>query len=150
LITKLAKKIYVRDYDLIDNKKLKDKIEFFPDTSLFVYDDINLQNYTWHYKTKQEKYIIVNVNKKAENFFEKVEKIVDDYYYRKDYIVYFAWICKSPKDNDIIYYYKLKEKYKSIRLLDYEKDFWHFIDILADAEKIWTTRLHLFLVSFYL
>ena len=149
LLTKLAKKIYVRDYYLIDNKKLKDKIEFFPDTSLFVYDDINLQNYTWNYKTKKEKYIIVNVNKKAENFFEEVEKIVDNYY-RKDYIIYFAWICKSPKDNDIVYYHKLKEKYKSIRLLDYEKDFWYFIDILANAEKIWATRLHLFLISFYL
>ena len=149
LLTKLAKKIYVRDYDLIGNKKLKDKIEFFPDTSLFVYDDVNLQNYNWHYKTQQKKYIVVNVNKKAENFFQEVEIIVDNYY-RKDYIVYFAWICKSPKDNDIIYYHKLKKKYNSIRLLDYEKNFWNFIKILADAEKIFTTRLHLFLVSFYL
>ncbi len=149
LLLKNTNKIYARDYGLKDQTKIKNKLEFFPDTSIFVYDDIDLENYTWNYTTKEEKYIIVNVNKKAENFFEKVENVVDEYY-RNDYVVYFAWICKSEKDNDIIYYHRLKEKYKSIKLLDYEKDFWYFIDVLANAEKVFTTRLHLFLISFYL
>jgi len=148
ILVYLAKKIYVRDYDLIDNKKFKDKIQFFPDTSIFVYDDINLQNYTWNYNTREENYIIININKKAEKFYNEIEKILDEYY-RKNYIVYFAWICKSPKDNDIVYYHRLKEKYASIKLLDYEK-IWQFIDILAKSKEIFTTRLHLFLVSFYL
>lgn len=149
ILLKNTNKIYVRDYGLENETKLKDKLEFFPDTSIFVYDDIDLVNYTWNYETEEKKYIIVNVNKKADNFFEKIKEIVDEYY-RNDYIIYFAWICKSEKDNDIIYYHKLKDTYKSIRLLDYEKDFWCFIDIISKAEKVFTTRLHLFLISFYL
>jgi len=149
ILIKKAEKIYARDYELIQTNYLVSKMEFFPDTSFFVYDDVNINNYKWNnLHTEKWKYVIVNLNKKAKNFYNKIEEIVDKYY-KDAYIVYFARICKSPKDDDIIYYHKLKEKYPSIKILDWE-NFVNFIKILSWAEKVFTTRLHLFLVSYYL
>ena len=167
ILTKKAEKIYVRDYDLIENWKLKienvklkkqsqqyfHKIEFFPDTSFFAIlnnEDykLDLDNYRWVRETEKKDYIIVNINKKAEQFYDKIYDIVEENY-RNDKDIYFAWICKSPADDDIVYYHKLKKDFPWIKLLDWE-DFYLFLDVLAKAEKVYTTRLHLFLVSYYL
>ena len=150
VLTKKAEKLLVRDYDLLNSKnKLLYKTFFFPDTSIFVYDNIDLKNYKWNIEKKERKsYIVVNVNKKAEQFLPQIEEKIKQFY-NKNYDVYFAEICKSPKDMDLKYYKILKEKFPNIKLLDWEN--WdEFIDILLQAEKVFTTRLHLFLISFYL
>jgi polysaccharide pyruvyl transferase WcaK-like protein len=48
-----------------------------------------------------------------------------------------------------VYYHKLKKEYLSLKLLDWE-NFGEFLNILKKSEKVFTTRLHLFLVSYYL
>ena len=173
ILTKKSEKIYVRDYDLLEkldkNNKLLKKIEFFPDTSLFVCDYRDEKNYKWLVDFSEEKiidtdkngylveidskdvethFIVVNLNKKAEQFYEKIFEKIDEYY-RQDYEIYFVPVCKSPSDMDIVYYHKLKEKFPALKLLDWE-NWYDFIQKLAKAEKVFTTRLHLFLVSYYL
>ena len=128
-------------------------ISFFPDTSFFAIlnnEDykLDLDNYRWVREAEKKDYIIVNINKKAEQFYDKIYNIVEENY-RNSKEIYFAWICKSPADDDIIYYHKLKKDFPWIKLLDWE-DFYLFLDVLAKAEKVYTTRLHLFLVSYYL
>jgi len=150
ILMKKSIKNFIRDFDLLNDKnyKYKFKTVFFPDTSFFVYDDINYKNYTWNIKTEKENMIVVNINRKAEQFYEKIYKIVEENYNNWKNI-YFAWICKSPKDNDIRYFEKLKLDFPNIKLLDWE-DFYWFIKTLSKAESVYTTRLHLFLVSYYL
>jgi len=156
ILVKKSEKIYVRDNDLLDKEiSFKNKIQFFPDTSFFalLWDekyDLDCKNYKWIYKNEIEKsdYIIVNINKKAEKFYDDIYKIVEENY-RKWITIYFAWICKSPADDDIVYYHKLKKDFPWLKLLDFE-NFYNFLDILQKAEKVHTTRLHLFLVSYYL
>jgi len=145
-----AEKIYTRDYDLV--WKI-DKVEFFPDTSLYVMlwskkYIVDEKNYKWLNNTEKQDWIVVNINKKAEKFFPEIENIVENFY-RQWKNVYFARVCKSPLDDDIVYYHKLKQKFVWIKLLDWE-DFFVFLKILECAEKVYTTRLHLFLISFYL
>lgn len=151
VLMKNAKKLYVRDYDLIDKWEFKNKIKFFPDTSFFVFDNYNLNDYSWKFeinKTKEKK-IIININKKAERFWNDILEIISKYK-KKWYDVYFARICKSPKDNDLNYYNKLLEKFDYIKLLDYEKDFRFFLKELKNSEKVFWSRLHLFLICYYL
>ena len=139
----------------LTNSQISSKIEFFPDTSFFVMlwnDDfeLDLENYKWipKFSVGKSNIIIVNINKKAENFYDEIYKIVDKYY-RQWVDVYFARICKSPADDDIVYYRRLKKEFLSLKLLDWE-DFDSFVKILLKADKVYTTRLHLFLVSYYL
>jgi len=155
ILIKKAEKLFVRDYDLLENKNLKfyDKIQFFPDTSFFTTLNnprykLDYKNYKWVYEDEKQDYIIVNINKKAEQFYDDIYKIVEENY-KNGKTIYFAWICKSPADDDIVYYYKLKKSFSWIKLLDWE-DFYSFLSILQKAEKVYTTRLHLFLVSYYL
>ena len=174
ILMKKAEKVYVRDKELVGdleikgdfgdykNKKFQSpqspknlQISFFPDTSFFVMlwnDDfeLDLENYRWIPKFSVEKsnMIVVNINKKAEKFYDEIYEIVDKYY-RQGVDIYFARICKSPADDDIVYYHKLKKDFLSLKLLDWE-DFDKFIKILIRADKVYTTRLHLFLISYYL
>jgi len=174
ILTWVAKKLYVRDKDLFEkldkNDSLVKKLEFFPDTSLFVCDFVDLTNYKWLInfsgdekiidkdkdgylvETEANKvstpFIVINLNKKAEKFYDEVYKIVDSYY-RQDYEVYFVPVCKSPTDMDIVYYHRLKEKIPALKLLDWE-NWYDFIKRLQQADKVFTTRLHLFLISYYL
>lgn len=158
IMIKKTKKLLVRDYDLQNSKNtpqyIKDKTQFFPDTSIFVpledkYFNIDLEKYKWNYKNKEiKKIIVININKRADNFYNEIYEITNKYY-RDNYEVYFAWICKSPKDSDIRYYHKLKKDFQSLKLLDRE-NWWNFIEILSKAEKVYSTRLHLFLISYYL
>lgn len=143
-------KIYLRDLDLIERWFLPNKLEFFPDTSFFVYDDLDFQDYRWNLpKTKKSKSIIINSNKKAERFNDKILSKISTYV-NNGYKIYFARICKSPNDNDIKYFQEFKKVFPSIELLDYEKDFNSFLEMLKSSEKVFCTRLHLFLISHYL
>lgn len=155
ILTKKAKKLFLRDYEFQNWPwwKLKEKSVFFPDTSIFVYDDVDLKNYKWNTSNLLDdnfsnKFIVINVNKRAEKFLDEIEEKIE-FYYKNNYDIYFVPVCKSPKDQDIVYYHRFKKKYVSMKLLEWE-DFNNFIKILAKAEKVFTTRLHLFLVAFYL
>jgi hypothetical protein len=165
ILNKKAKKLLVRDYDLQNSKHtpkwLKNKVEFFPDTSIFVYDNIDLKNYKWKHNFKNEQkiietdknwylenntekkeytpYIVINVNKRAEKFLDKIKEIIDKYKQNCD--IYFVPVCKSPKDMDIKYYHMLKENYPAMKLLDWEN--WEkFIEKLALAEQVYTCLLY--------
>jgi len=144
----IPKKIWNKIPFFIMWKKAK---KIFPDTSIFTtlwQNKIDLKKYKWNIKNEKEKIIIININKRAEKFYNEIHKITDKYY-RDNYTIYFSWICKSPKDSDIKYYHKLKKDFKNLELLDWE-DWWNFINILSKAEAVYTTRLHLFLISYYL
>jgi len=155
IMWKKAKKLFVRDFDLQNSNTtpqyIKKKTIFFPDTSIFTVlwkTNIDLENYKWDITNKKEKIIIININKRAEQFYNEIYKITDKYY-RNNYDIYFAWICKSPKDSDINYYHKLKKDFSSLKLLDRE-NWQNFINILSKSEAVYSTRLHLFLISYYL
>jgi len=149
---KKAKKIYIRDFDLL--KLNNSKVKFYPDSSLYAVDgfenyQIDEKNFKWIYKPcEKNKQIVININKKAEQFFDEIREKIN-YFYRNNYEIYFARICKSPTDDDIVYYHKLKTEYLSLKLLDWE-NFEEFLNILKKSEKVFTTRLHLFLISYYL
>lgn len=150
LLTFFSEKIYTRDRDLLDGGFLPDKIEFFPDTSFFIYDKLDFANYRWDLHAEDtNKSIIVNLNKKAEKFKDEIYSKINTYA-SKNYKIYFAYICKSPNDDDIQYFNDLKKTFPNIELLDYEPDFWDFTKHLKKSEKIFCSRLHLFLVSHYL
>ncbi len=155
ILTKKSIKIFVRD-NWLKNTKLEWKTEFFKDTSFFV--PLKQNYYSLDYKSNKrinkenfstKKQIIVNCNKKADKHFNEIKEITEKYY-KQNYDVWFARICKSYKDNDIVYYQELKKIFPNVKLLDRENNFYGFCKKLEESEIVFATRLHLILVWFYL
>ncbi len=148
ILTLKANKILVRDYEFKNwSIKEKNKVEFFPDTSFFVEDNIDIEKYKWLINIEKQDYIVINLNKKAEKFYSQIKQVIQDNYNKRK--IYFARVCKSPADDDIKYFNEFKRQFPNLELLDWEN--WNsFIKLLGWAKKVFTTRLHLFLVSYYL
>jgi hypothetical protein len=102
---------------------------------------------------KNQKYIVVNLNKNAEHFLDEV---IEDmkWYINNDYEVYFVPVSKWKNEeyNDTIYAKILskKLKIKNINILDREYNFENFLTILKWADIVFTGRLHLFMIAKFL
>ncbi len=124
------------------------------DTSFFAYNWG--KNKKWDIKNeKWKKYIVVNLNKNAEKFLPQIIQEVKSYY-NKWYAVYYVPIAKGKNSqyNDMQYIHKIQIgaqiKDQRFIILDREEDFENFIKILAQAQIVISSRLHLFLIASFL
>jgi len=151
-----TKKIFARDFESVNELKEYgfDNAEFFMDTAYFAYDRKKILHSTL-WTIHSEKYIIVNVNKNGEKFFDKIFDDVKEYI-QQGYEVYFVPVSSwtSKEYSDIFYYhemkYRLKHEASSLKLVRREAAFKHFAQKVADAEIVISTRLHLFLIASFL
>ncbi|HMS90777.1 MAG TPA: polysaccharide pyruvyl transferase family protein [Candidatus Absconditabacterales bacterium] len=155
VLLKKTKHIFARDNETVEELKTYgfDKVEFFMDTSFFGYNRKSVKpNSTGKF---QQKYIVVNVNKNAEQFLPEIIQEVKGYY-NKGYAIYYVPVAKGKNSqyNDIQYAQRIKMgaeiKDQRFTILDREEDFDHFIKIVVQASIVISSRLHLFLIASFL
>ena len=89
---------YLRDFDAVEEiKPYVKNCEFFMDTSYFAYDwdNVSLNNE----KKIEKPYVIVNLNKNAEKFFDELVQDIKSYS-QKGYRIYYVPVAKG---NNIYY-----------------------------------------------
>ena len=144
---------YLRDFDAVDEiKPYVKNCEFFMDTSYFSYE---WNSVSVDEENKIEKtYVVVNLNKNAEQFFDELVQDIKSYS-QKGYRIYYAPIAKGKN----IYYHDLQYAQRlekalwenvDFALLDWESDFDNFAKVLKWAKKVFSSRLHLYLIASFL
>ena len=144
-LLKYATICYLRDFEAI--KELSpyvDKCDFFMDTSYFAYDwnKVSLDG-----KKKVEKpYVVVNLNKNAESFFDEMVEDIKSYSV-KGYRIYYVPVAKGNNTyyDDLQYSQRLEKALwedVDFALLDWESDFDSFVKVLKWAKKVFSSRLH--------
>lgn len=144
---------YLRDFDAVDEiKPYVKKCEFFMDTSYFAYDwnKVSLCGE----KKIEKPYVVVNLNKNAEQFFDELVNDIKSYS-KKWYRIYYVPVAKGNNIyyQDMQYAQRLeKSLWENVdfALLDWESDFDDFVKMLKWAEKVFSSRLHLYLISSFL
>ena len=144
---------YLRDFYAVDEiKPYVRECEFFMDTSYFAYNRGDVLPNT---KKKLDKpYIVVNLNKNAENFFDELVNDIKCYvekWYRIYYVPVAHW--KNTYYDDLQYSQRLeKSLWENVdfALLDWESDFDNFAKVLKWAKKVFSSRLHLYLIASFL
>lgn len=144
---------YLRDFEAMEEiKSYVKKCEFFMDTSYFAYewDKVSSDG-----KNEIEKpYVVVNLNKNAEQFFEELVQDIKSYS-NKGYRIYYVPVAKGNN----VYYQDLqysqhleKALWENVdfALLDWESDFDSFAKVLKWAKKVFSSRLHLYLIASFL
>ena len=144
---------YLRDFDAVDEITTHiQNCEIFMDTSYFAYewDKVSLSNE----KKIEKPYVVVNLNKNAEKFFDELVQDIKSYSQR-GYRIYYVPIAKGNN----IYYQDLQYSQRlekslwenvDFALLDWESDFENFVKVLKWAEKVFSSRLHLYLIASFL
>jgi len=144
---------YLRDFDAVDEIATHiQNCEFFMDTSYFAYewDKVSLSNE----KKIEKSYVVVNLNKNAEKFFDELVQDIKSYSQR-GYRIYYVPIAKGNN----IYYQDLQYSQRlekslwenvDFALLDWESDFENFVKVLKWAKKVFSSRLHLYLIASFL
>ena len=144
---------YLRDFDAVDEIATHiQNCEFFMDTSYFTYewDKLSLSNE----KKIEKPYVVVNLNKNAEKFFDEFVQDIKSYSQR-GYRIYYVPIAKGNN----IYYQDLQYSQRlekslwenvDFALLDWESDFDYFVKVLKWAKKVFSSRLHLYLIASFL
>ena len=152
-LLKYTTSCYLRDFDAVDEiAPYVQNCEFFMDTSYFAYqrNKVSLDEQ----KNIEKRYIVVNLNKNAEQFFDELVEDIKAYS-KKWYRIYYAPIAKGNN----IYYQDLQYSQRlekalwedvDFALLDWESDFDNFVKILKWAKKIFSSRLHLYLIASFL
>lgn len=161
-ILKRTKHIFARDHETVHEMKTYgfDNVEFFMDTSYFAYDWEKIRNWLVLKggKLKIEnwkKYIVINLNKNAEKFLSETIQDVKKLY-NQWYEVMYVPVAKWNNDyyNDMKYAHKIQRateiKDQRFTLLDREEDFDGFIETVAQAHIVISSRLHLFLIASFL
>ena len=144
---------YLRDFDAVEEiKPYVNVCKFFMDTSYFAYewDNVSLNDE----KKIEKPYVVVNLNKNAEKFFDELVQDIKSYSERWCRIYY----VPVAKWNNVYYqdlqYSQHLEKalWENVdfALLDWESDFDNFVKILKWAEKVFSSRLHLYLIASFL
>ena len=153
LLLKYTTLCYLRDFDAIDElNPYFDKCEFFMDTSYFAYE--------WNKvledkENKIEKpYVVVNLNKNAEQFFDELVQDIKKYA-DKGYRIYYVPVAKGKNIyyDDLQYSQRLEKALwedVDFALLDWESDFDYFVKVLKWAKKVFSSRLHLYLIASFL
>lgn len=155
-LLKKTKHIYARDLESVYELKKHwfENAEFFMDTSYFAFDWEQIKNQ----KRKELKYVVININKNGENFWEEILKDIK-YYLNEWFKILYVPIAKWKNDyySDINYYKKIKKEFASewldisrLEILDREENFKKFCEIIYNAKIVISTRLHLFLISNFL
>ena len=152
-ILKYASVCYLRDFDAIKElSPYTDKSKFFMDTSYFAYD--------WNKvildkeKITKKPYVVVNLNKNAEWFFDEMVEDIKQYS-KKWYRIYYVPVAKGKNTyyDDLQYSQKLELALwedVDFALLDWEADFNYFVQMLKWAKKVFSSRLHLYLLASFL
>ena len=144
---------YLRDFDAVEEiKPYVKKCEFFMDTSYFAYDWDEV--FVSEEKKIEKPYVVVNLNKNAEKFFDELVQDIKSYS-QKGYRIYYVPVAKwnNVYYQDLQYSQRLeKELWENVdfALLDWESDFDNFVKVLKWAEKVFSSRLHLYLVASFL
>ena len=144
---------YLRDFQAVEEiKPYVKKCEFFMDTSYFAYDWNNISIDTE--KKIEKPYIVVNLNKNAEQFFDELVADIKTYC-KKWYRIYYVPIAKwnNTYYHDLQYSQRLEKALwedVDFALLDWESNFYNFSQILKWAKKVFSSRLHLYLISSFL
>lgn len=153
-ILKRTKRIFARDLETVEEMKKYgfNNTEFFMDTSYFAYPRKKVQPSE---KENYKKYIVVNINKNAENFLPEIIEEVK-HRYNKWYEVKYVPVAKGKGEKyaDITYAHKIHKwaeiKEQRFTILDREYDFNQFVKTLAGATIVISSRLHLFLIASFL
>ncbi|MCX6825318.1 MAG: polysaccharide pyruvyl transferase family protein [candidate division SR1 bacterium] len=154
-ILKRTKHIFARDHETIQDLKKYGyhNVEFFMDTSYFAYDRKKHKHSTL--KIQHSKFIVINLNKNAEQFLPEIIQDVKKLY-NKGYAVLYVPVAKGKGSHysDIKYAHSIQIKAgiknQRFTILDREDDFDEFITTLAQANMVITSRLHLFLIASFL
>jgi len=144
---------YLRDFEAVDEiKEYVKNCEFFMDTSYFAYDwgRVSLEGE----KMIEKPYVVVNLNKNAEDFFDELVNDIKSYC-EKWYRIYYVPVAhgKNTYYDDLQYSQRLeKQLWEDIdfALLDWEGDFDGFVKVLKWAKKVFSSRLHLYLIASFL
>lgn len=155
-ILKRTKHIFARDNETVHALKTYGyhNVEFFMDTSFFAYPRKKIKNEKW-IMNNWRKYIIVNLNKNAEQFLPEIIQDVKKLYNQWYEIIYIP-VAKGKGEHydDMRYARKIQTgtgiKDQQFNMIDREDDFGSFIKTLAQAHMVITSRLHLFLVASFL
>ena len=143
----------MRDFDAVEEiMPYVKNCEFFMDTSYFAYewDKISLNNE----KKIKKPYVVVNLNKNAEQFFDELMQDIKSYW-KKWYRIYYVPVAKGNNVyyDDLQYAQRLEKALwedVDFALLDWEHDFESFAKVLKWAKKVFSSRLHLYLISSFL
>lgn len=148
-LLKQCSSIWARDEETVHQLKTYGfkNVSFFMDTAWNAYD------WTHSSKKSHEKHIVVNLNKNGEHFAE--ELMVDIWVYAdKWYKIYYVPVSKwrQADYNDLDYLKPILRRFPDtqIEILNWEANFSAFVDILAWATMVFSSRLHLFLISSFL
>lgn len=144
---------YLRDFDAVGEiKPYVKNCEFFMDTSYFAYgwDKVSLDKE----KKIEKPYVVVNLNKNAEQFFDELVQDIKSYS-KKGYRIYYVPIAKwnNIYYRDLQYSQRLEKSLwedVDFALLDWESDFDNFAKVLKWAKKVFSSRLHLYLIASFL
>ena len=156
IILKRTKHIFARDHETIHELKKYgfDNVEFFMDTSFFAYPRKKIQNSKFRIQNSR-KYIVINLNKNAEQFLPEIIQDVKKIYnqwYEVMYVPVAKW--ENQHYDDTKYAHKIQRwteiKDQRFTILDREEDFDKFVKTLAGASMVISSRLHLFLIASFL
>ena len=154
-ILKRTKHIFARDHETVQDLKKYwyHNVEFFMDTSYFAYDRKKHKHST--FKIQHSKFIVINLNKNAEQFLPEIIQDVKKLYnkwYAVLYVPVAKWKWSHYSDIKYAHSIQIKAGIKNQRftILDREDDFDEFITTLAQANMVITSRLHLFLIASFL
>lgn len=140
--------IFVRDmesYELLDDEYKY--VKFFFDTSLYCFDNYKSTN-----SKLNEKSIVININKEGDTYLDQICEIIERHI-NNWYIVYFAPIWEWIDDK---YFKIIKDKFhtnkniSNLKPLNWSNDIYAFFDKIKSTEKVFCTRLHLYLIARYL
>ena len=108
-LLKRTKRIFARDQETVHELQQYGykNVEFFMDTSFFAYNRKTLRDYKT--ETFQQKFIVVNINKNAEEFLSEIIHDVKTYY-NKGYEVLYVPIAKgnNTRYDDMQYANRIK------------------------------------------
>lgn len=148
-LLKQCSSIWARDEETVYQLKTYGfkNISFVMDTAWNAYD------WTHSSKKSHEKYIVVNLNKNGDHFAgELMEDIWE--YTKKWYKIYYVPVSKwrQADYNDLDYLKPILRRFPNtqIEILNREANFSAFVDILAWATIVFSSRLHLFLIASFL
>ena len=152
-LIKHATACYLRDFDAV--KELSPyvkKPQFFMDTSYFAYDwnKVSVDKE----KITRKPYVVVNLNKNAEGFFDELVQDIKEYS-NKGYRIYYVPVAKGNNTyyDDLQYSQRLELALwedVDFALLDWETNFDYFTQMLKWAKKVFSSRLHLYLIASFL
>ncbi|MDR0860911.1 MAG: hypothetical protein LBO09_08315 [Candidatus Peribacteria bacterium] len=116
------------------------------DTSYFAYEWETVSS------LKKDPYIIVNIC--DQRFVEQIAEEITPYLQQGYHLLYVPiFQSRGQGQSDITFKHSLEQLLSldtPLEVLDWKEDFSHFVEVLAGAEKVICTRLHLFLVASYL